>query len=467
MSRPVCFCVIILILSPPNENIMKTSLLFTALLFSGLLYGQGSENVVLLDVWHDESIETIDLGIRYNEVWGFVQNGAEYGVIGSKIGTHFFRLTDNDQLEEVAFVPGAFQGNVIHRDFHDYEGYLYAVCDQGSSTLQIMDLSGLPDSVSVVYDSNEHVTTAHNVFIDTATAKLYLAGSSNSPLRVLSLENPTEPEYLLDFYLVNYVHDLFVRNDTAWLNCANEGLLVLNFSQGFPVALGSLSDYPDQGYNHSGWLSEDGNKYVFADETDGMRMKVCDVSDLSDIQVNGLFGSMVSDNSVAHNLQIIRDTVYVSHYNDGLQVFDVTNPNSPQRIAWYDTFTGDESYSYNGAWGVYALLPSQRILISDRTNGLHLFRLDFTSGVTEKLETANVRIYPNPSTGLVNIETSVKQPHQILLYNFAGQQVAQQPIGQWYSGEKLTFNWSDLPTGMYVIEIRGESDVVRTNWIKF
>lgn len=430
-------------------------------------YGQDAENVVLLDSWHDESIETIDQGIRYNEVWGFVQDGEEYAVIGSKIGTHFFHITDSDQLEEVAFVPGAFQGYVVHRDYHDYEGYLYAVCDQGQSTLQIMDLSGLPDTVSVVYDSNELVITAHNVFIDSTTATLYLAGPNGSPLRLLSLENPTEPELLLQFFLVGYVHDLYARNDTAWLNCANEGLVVIDFSAGFPNALGSLTTYPDQGYNHSGWLSEDGNKYVFADETDGMRMKVCDVTDLSDIQVQGLFGSMVSDNSVAHNLQMINDTVYVSHYNDGLQVFDVTDPESPERIAFYDTFTGNESYAFNGAWGIYAFLPSRRILISDRTNGLHLFRLDFTSGIADQQEAAVMKIFPNPSSGVVNIETSVKQPRQIVVYNFAGQEVAQQNLGQWYSGEKLTFDWSALPKGMYVVEIRGEEEVARNNWIKF
>ena len=334
-------------------------------IFSSLLalfclsgFGQGIQNVALLDNWKNDSIPNIDNGIRYNECWGFVHEGEEYGVIGSTQGTHIFHLTDDDQLEEVAFVPGAFQGYVVHRDYHDYEGYLYAVCDQGQSTLQIIDLGGLPESVEVVYDSDEFISTAHNVFIDTSSAKLYAAGPNMGALRLLSVENPTEPQYLFDFLQVNYVHDLFVRNDSAYLNCANQGLVVVDFSGEAPVSLGSLGTYPDQGYNHSGWLSEDGNKYILADENAGLRMKVLDVSDLSDIQVSSLFGSEETETSVPHNMQMIRDTVYVAHYNDGLQVFDVSDAENPERIAYYDTFTGDESYSFNGAWGVYAYLPS-------------------------------------------------------------------------------------------------------------
>jgi len=243
----------------------------------------------------------------------------------------------------------------------------------------------------------------------------------------------------------------------------------VDFSVPFaPVPLGSLTTYPDQGYNHSGWLSEDGNTYVFADETDGMRMKVCDVSDLSNIEVLGLFASGVSNNSVPHNLMLKDNLVYVSHYNDGLQIFDISDPESPEKVAYYDTFYGDESYSFNGAWGVYIWLPSERILISDRTSGLYLFRMDdVTSVQTHHAQQPEVRIFPNPTTGAVTIETEMEHIESINLYNFAGQNVAQFAVGQWHSGGVLTFDWSDLPKGMYVVELMGKREMTRTNLIKF
>ena len=111
-------------------------------------------------------------------------NNTEIAVIGSTEGTHFFNVTDPQNSTEVAFVAGAYTGSgVVHRDYHDYQGYLYIVCDEGwsTSTLQIVDISNLPTSVNVVYDSDMFLfNTSHNIFIDTATAKLICYVQSNT-----------------------------------------------------------------------------------------------------------------------------------------------------------------------------------------------------------------------------------------------------------------------------------------------
>jgi choice-of-anchor B domain-containing protein len=424
---------------------------------------QDFENVTLLDNWTDESLSTINDGIRFNEVWGFVQNDQEYGVIGSTMGTHIFLISDADELIEVDFVPGAFQGQVVHRHFDDYNGFLYGVCDQGNSTLQIMDLQYLPDSVSLVYNSDALVTRAHNCFIDRSSDILYLAGPAGNALRLLSIENPVEPTFILNFDEVNYVHDLFVRNDTAYLNAANQGLLVVNFADPLnPVQLGSLDTYPDQGYNHSGWLTEDGNTYVFADETTGMRMKVCDVSDLTDIEVLSLFNSEANDYTVPHNLQIKGDLVYVSHYNDGLQVFDISNPSNPVRVAYYDTFYGDDSYPFNGAWGVYAFLPSGRVLISDRTSGLYLFEMDvILSNQSIKAE-PEFTLYPNPCTDVLNLSCN-EVVQQLIIYDLSGRIVMQQNPMQ----KAVQINMTTLPSSVYVVEITTTETIMRSNVIRF
>ena len=45
---------------------------------------------------------------------------------------------------------------------------IYIVCDEGnSSTLQIIDISNLPNSVTTVYDSDSLFQKSHNIFIDT------------------------------------------------------------------------------------------------------------------------------------------------------------------------------------------------------------------------------------------------------------------------------------------------------------
>ena len=55
-------------------------------------------------------------------------------------------------------------------------------------------------------------------------------------------------------------------------------------------------------------------------------MKICDVSNPSDISVTTTLLSEVSDESMAHNLIIKDDLLYVSHYHDGLWIWDISNP---------------------------------------------------------------------------------------------------------------------------------------------
>jgi len=134
----------------------------------------------LLGTWTDPSIPPTALFDNpFNEIWGVASDDYEIGIIGSTLGTHFINVTDPTNPVEIeeAFVEGADSGiGIIHRDFHDYNGYLYTVADEGSSSLQIVDLSYLPDSTVVVYDSNEILRRSHNIFIDSTQALLYACG---------------------------------------------------------------------------------------------------------------------------------------------------------------------------------------------------------------------------------------------------------------------------------------------------
>ena len=128
----------------------KNYLLFTFLLISLVFMGQ-QNSLELLYQWTDDGTvlnveddpgDNWD-GNIYNEIWGFVQNDHEFAVIGSTQGTHIFDVTDPENSYLVASVNGgSTSSQVVHRDFHTYNGYLYAVADEmNSSTLQIMDIS--------------------------------------------------------------------------------------------------------------------------------------------------------------------------------------------------------------------------------------------------------------------------------------------------------------------------------------
>ncbi len=357
----------------------NTLLIVYALVAMADLMGQEQANK--LGNWKDNSlVPTSAYNNRYNEVWGIAMNGKEYGIIGSTEAIHIIDISVPTTPQEVFRIPGASAGShLIHRDFKTYKGYLYCVADEGnSSTLQIVDLNNLPTSAPQVYSSNEYITRAHNIFIDTSQARLYAVGGGFS-VKVLDISNPEQPVLLATYPNANLnlpgAHDAYVKDNIAFVNGGWDGTLwVIDFTNAAnPTVLGKLNNYPEQGYNHSGWLSDDGQYYFMCDETHGTGVKVVDVSDFSDMEVVAIMQPDIWIDEIPHNC-IYRDgLLYLSYYYDGLQVFDVSDPFSPTRVAYYDTAPIANAPSYAGAWGIYSLLPSGNMLISDMQEGFFVF----------------------------------------------------------------------------------------------
>lgn len=420
------------------------------ILTSILLYtnSKSQQTATLLFNWQDPTlIGSWAYDNTYNECWGVKINDKEIAIIGSTEGTHFFDITNPTNSTEVAFVAGAYTGaGVIHRDYHDYQGYLYAVCDEGNaSTLQIIDISGLPNSVNTVYDSNILFNKSHNIFIDTATAKLY-ACASNNAMDIYDIQSPTNPILIYSYNAVGHVHDAFVRNDTAYLNCGNDGLRILDFSMvdsigDQPTELGALTSYPDAGYNHSGWLNDKGTVYIMQDENHGYDVKILDVSDLNNISVLSTFNSGVDQNSMAHNGIIKGDFAYIPYYHDGLRVFDISDPSNPIQTWKYDTYNPNDHASYKGAWGVYPYLPSGNIIVSDMQTGLYIIALINSTPTIIKLNSQN-NIYPNPVLDKFTINSDADK---ILIYNNSGVKVKEEKL---YSNNNTIYR-NKLANGLY------------------
>ena len=371
----------------PNSTVDDSSCTFLA------------DNLTLLSQWSDSTLPTNGLNGSYNEVYGFAVNQMEFAVIGSTMGTHIIDITNPSSPSEIAFIAGENQGSgVTHRDFHTMGNYLYAVCDQGGSTLQIIDIGNLPNSISLVYNSSSLFNTCHNIFIDTTVQKLYACdvdklgtNSWHSPLRIYDLSNPISPVLIHDLdNLFNGVHDVWVENDTAYVNSTSAGLRVIDVT-GTPIIIGSLTSYPDAGTNHSGWKFKD--TYVFADENHGYDVKVVDASDVSNLTVSSLINSNVNINSIAHNVMIKDNLLFLSYYHDGLQIFDISNPYTPVKVGYYDTYLTNDHNGYAGAWGIYCYLPSGNILISDVQTGLYV--LSFEHDNANICEGDSIEIYGN------------------------------------------------------------------------
>lgn len=413
-------------------------------------YAQDSLNVRLLFNWQEDTLVPEPVyGIIYNEIWGVQQDGRDYAIIGTNWGTHIFDVTDPVNSVMVDQIPGA-QNRVVHRDYHDYQGYLYMVSDEGASTLQIADMSYLPDSVHVVYDSDTLFPRAHNIFIDSSMGNMYTTNGD-----VYSLADPTDP-VLIGSHAGS--HDIFVRNDTGYFNQGFPGMRIYDFGAGYssPSTLSFLNSYPDQGYNHSGWLNTKGDVYAFADETYGMDIKICDVSDPSSPTVLSQVNSGGDTAAMVHNLIIKDDYLYVAYYHDGLYVYNISDPANPVTVGHYDTYHLTGPPIYNGAWGVYPFLSGNKVLVSDTEFGL--FVLDvadvFVAGINELVDHLNIEMVPNPTNGLANISVpkhlTIKS---VEVLNPLGQLIDRLQVNGMQS---TTLDLGGFSPGWYMVRVSGD-----------
>ena len=409
----------------------------------------------------------------FNDIWGWEgPDGREYAIMGGLAFTYFIDITDPYEPRLVAKKPGrGDQG--IHRDYATYQHYCYAVSDEKPAALRIYDLSHLPDSVPLVYDSQEHGARVHNVFRE--GKRLYLADNNfrdgYSPLSVLSLadpENPTLLNHLEPFTLnppltLEEVHDVYVNNDTVYASKATEGFFIFDYTDPEdPELISQLRQYPFQGYNHSSWVTADGKTLVMADENHGLPLKVFDVSNPGNLVFQSTMGVKTDQRSIPHNPLIKGDLAYVSYYHMGLQVFDISNPKAPERVFSAETFPQYEGSTFQGffgCWGVYPFFSSGVIAASDMTNGLYLYRIDTViSKPSETFKLFTSTRFRNQID--LRLDLYEKQALQLTLFNIQGQRLRTAKTPVWPEGEQR-FSWHSLgglKAGMYWLKARGDGD---------
>ena len=448
---------------------------------------QQSEKVKLLCNWNDTTGLSNHNGQYFNDVWGFTVKGHEYAAVGSTEGVH---IIDVSNCKQVAFQKGSTAGeHVIHRDYKIYKNYLYAVCDEGNdSRLQIFDISYLPDSLPQVYESTPfECIRSHNVFIDTAKAKMYLCFNAHwedfgqgiitirRPMSVFSLHDPAKPQFLTHFDYSDYIHDVYVRNDTAYASASDDGYVIVDFSKGTSYdILGILPDYDFSGYNHSSWINTKGIG-VMADETHASPMKVIDTRETTDIKILSYFAPRPGDSTcIPHNPYILNDDyVLISYYFDGLQIYNISNPDSPYRTGFYDTYPGAGFKGYAGAWGCYPYLPSHRILLSDMQTGLYVFDADSALDLKAKNVIIDIEepfsIYPNPAKDKLWVRLPSGQgPIEAAICDISGRTILKQSIylsAMPNQGIELTLP-RNCPVGMYTLRIVTGSNTYTGKFVK-
>lgn len=384
---------------------------------------------------------------RYSGCWGWFQasKNKEYGISGTSNGVYFIDVTSPGSPTVSAFVQGKQGGT--YREIKTYQNYCYVVSDDGpTNKFQIIDMQYLPDSVRVVHNSDTIFPRGHTIWID--QDKLYVGAvtytNGFSAMNIYSLATPTAPLLLRklgqDAPFISYVHDMFVRNDTVYASCADQGLYVfqfLNSTNTFSL-LGSYTGYQSHGYNHSSALSTDGKYLLFCDEVpEGLPIHYVDVQNLGNIQPIKDFHPF--NFTTPHNPFIKGDYAFVSCYQDGIHIYNISQPNNINLVGYFDTHPqGGENVGdygptgYRGNWGAYPYLPSGNIIANDMQNGMFVLNASaaFTTtiqnpvGIAEnKSFEANFVFYPNPASNRIAIHYNALGHSEIFLTNILGERI--------------------------------------------
>lgn len=317
-----------------------------------ILFAQNNVNLIShLDQYHS---------IRYNDIWGYVDgNGTEYALLGVRNGTSIISLADPANPVEITFIPGT---NSVWRDIKTHGTYAYVVSDNTSDGLQIIDLSQLPVSATLVAQLNTWFDRAHNIFIDNGYA--YVIGTEGGGgMHILDLSNPTAPTQTAYYTGSGYIHDVYVWNDTV-VACAEDVYALVDVSdKSNPQTISTSFAIPNI-YAHSGWMTEDKRYFIGTEEFNEVDITVWDLNDRSTWDLVVPSWETIS-NATVHNLFIEGNLAHISYYGDGYVVLDVSDPLNLVQVGDYNT---------SSMWGCYPYLPSGITICSDINEGLYVFQ---------------------------------------------------------------------------------------------
>lgn len=350
-----------------------------------------------------------------NDIWGHtdLNTGTEYAIIGLDNGTAVFSLADPAAPKEVGSIAGSRTSwrDIKVLQFYDHSlarwrAYAY-VSSEGSDHIQILDLNQLPASVRLVA-ADKAVTSAHNVYIShvdytTNTAldglepALHIVGQKTvgGAFTSYGLKNPEA----LSAYFPNssatradYTHDaasMVVEDNRAMQSCLRSSCTVLMDFNEQSVRLWNISDlskagaladlsYPKASYVHSGWWSED-KRFVFIhdelDERDhglNTTVRVMNVDNLNQPVIVKEWSGPTG--AIDHNGYTRGNRYYISNYQRGTTILDISNPANPLEAGFFDSFPSSDNAAFNGVWGTYPFLPSGLVISADINSGLFVLR---------------------------------------------------------------------------------------------
>ena len=351
-------------------------------------------------------------GIMVNDIWGWTdaQTGREFALVGRMDGTAFVDLTDPANpryLGELPLHQGANPN--LWRDIKVYRDHAFIVADgAGPHGMQVFDLTQLRDvrMPPVTFTETAHydgIASAHNIVINEESGFAYPVGASGGgetcggALHMIDVRNPKSPTfagcyadpatgsagtgYTHDAQCVTYRGpDEAYRGRELCFNASETAVGIADVTDKAAPKPISVAAYPNVGYTHQGWLSDDHRHFYVNDELDEIagtvprtRTLVWDVTDLDDpVLLTEFFGTTSASD---HNLYVRGRYMYQSNYVSGLRIIDVADPANPVEVGYFDTVPyGENVPGFAGTWSNYPYFKSGAIVVTSMREGLFVLR---------------------------------------------------------------------------------------------
>jgi hypothetical protein len=270
------------------------------------------------------------------------------------------------QIKSGKNLPGAssgpieVDGNLLFIYSHQPGFYLFDITNKTAPTL-LSNYSSIGGFSDIAINNQKAFLGAH---------------WGKGALEIVDISNPTNPvrmSYYVSSLGVNLDSrplNLAIQNDLAFLAMAINGLQIINISNPFnPQLVGS--GYATAGISATGIAVQGTKAYVsFVSGEDGGGLEVIDVSNpLSPFRF-GIYNTkpvsptgIVRYSTQVHSVFVQNNFAFLSYYNGGFIIINITNPAMPTPISWYDTPDYTPSITVNG----------DIALVSDNRAGLFVF----------------------------------------------------------------------------------------------
>lgn len=350
-----------------------------------------------------------------NDIWGWTNpdTGVDYAIVGMDGGTSFIDLSNPNSPEVIGYLPTRTVSS-SWRDIKTFKNHAFIVSEASDHGMQVFDMMQLTDLLSfstleeTASYTDHSLGNAHNVFINEDSDVAYVVGATSDDcsaggLHMVDISDPSNPNFAGCFSGDGYTHDVqcvnyddgpdgdYLEKEICFASNEND-VAIIDVTDKSNARVISKIRYPNPGYTHQGWLTEDKKHFLIDDETDELcvfggilsgsksvktRTIIADVSNLDSPNVVGIHEG--SSKAIDHNLYVKGNYVYQANYRAGLRVLDLSSvaDGTLTEKAYFDVYPGSDSNEFNGAWSNYPFFDSGIVVVSGIEQGLFVLRVNF------------------------------------------------------------------------------------------